>query len=269
MYLNGLGVDRDVAIAKRMYERGIEFGHNRGKVGLGDIYLYTESDYKKAFELYRQGCEMQEPEAKCRMAMFYYYSDLAESIGEECDPSKTSDLIGSNLDEAANSQDINVLCMTSAYCCHLHDTGQKLDHSKNPSEVACELLYKAGKRYEVVKLMRQYKIARFTCRYLKYDNFIVYTIVTEGIQYNYTDLQKGEMLYIYAMFAHEYDDINYKMNWGYTAAEAMEKSALYGYTPAQKIIGDWYANGTHTAKNLLKAREWYDKAKANGEEVPE
>ena len=270
MYYYGLGTEKNPTIAMRMYQRGIEYGHGRGEVELGDIYLYVSKDHKKAFEAYQRAYQRKEPEAGCRMALFYYYNNLIEAIGESFNLTKAFDFIQAHFDEAAKSRDVNVLCLTSAYCRYLYDTGQqKIDSYKKADEVACELLYKANQHYQTVCLMRKYNLAVVPCRYLDYNKFFVYSVVTESSNYLYTDLQRGEMFYIYAMFAHEYNDIDYKMNWGYTAAEAMEKAANYGYVPAQKTIGEWYANGTHTAKNLVKAREWYAKAKANGEEVPE
>lgn len=67
--------------------------------------------------------------------------------------------------------------------------------------------------------------------------------------------------------------------WLYRAASLMDaqnkvfdslcRSAEMGYGPAQKLLGDWYKEGKGTPVNLVKSREWYAKAKANGEEVPE
>lgn len=271
MYSKELGVKKDYAIAKRMYELSIEYGHNRGKVGLGDVYLDGESNSKKAFELYSQAYQTQEPEAACRIAMFYYYKDLAEAIGEKTDNQKGFALIEPHLSEAGNSSNKYVLYMTAAYHSSQHEKYKAGDAKRAQKEasMACELLYKAGFLYETVKWMYYYDQPSVRCTYLKYRDFLIYSVISKALQCNYTELQKGEMLYIYALYASKYNDMNYKSNYGYTIMEAMEQAAVYGFPPAQKTLGDWYANGTHTAKNPVKAREWYKKASSNGEKIPQ
>lgn len=270
MYGKGWGVNKDYNIAIRMYERAIEFGHNQGEVELGDIYFYAYDNPKKAYDYYSSGYKKGVYEAGCRIAMYSYYRNLIAAIEGTFDQQKAFGLIREHFNEAAYSLDPNVLNLAAKFCCFLHETEQDVKEFEKADEIACELMYKASKHYDVVKLMWEYQIPIFRCRYLNYNRFYIYEIVTQGDAYTtkYTDLQKGEMFYIYAMFAHQYNDMDYKWNWGYTAAEAMEKAATYGYAPAQKMIGDWYTNGIHTAKNMLKAKEWYEKAKANGMEIP-
>ncbi len=269
MYYYGMGTEKNLTISERMFRRGLEFGYDKGEIELGDLYFYSYEDYPKALEMYKLAYDNKRTGAVPRIAMYSFYSDLAESIGGKPDEAKAFELIGSSFDEAAWSNDRNVLYLAAMYCVFLHENGKVLDRNKDAVKVACELLYKGRKYYEAACLMRKYNIAVLWCSYMRSQKLFVYTVVKDASRYDYPASELGEMFYIYGMFAHEHNDIDYQMNWGYSIIGAMEKSASYGYVPAMKMLGDWYSGGIHTARNLLKAREWYAKAKAGGADVPE
>ena len=295
MYRRGLGIEKNLTIALRMYSRAIEFGYEKGEAELGDMYFYGQgvaTDNRKAYDLYRQGMEKGVPETACRVAMFYFFNDLYQLIGLDApDYTEAHRLIMSNFDDAYRCKDGNVKQMTAMFCLDRNFiTGpqKKRYYNKAPDayepNLAAELLYDSGypkNMYKAILLMDEEGITQLT----RYENFndtylFIFEAVKKTVRYkSLTDLQKGELFYIYAKHAMEGSDFSKdqeyfdtRMNFGYSAADALELSARYGYGPAQKILGGWYAQGKEELgifKNLQKSREWYAKAKADGEEVPE
>lgn len=298
MYRRGLGVEKNLTIALRMYSRAIEFGYEKGEAELGDMYFYGQgvaTDNKKAYDLYRQGMEKGVPETACRVAMFYFFNDLYQLIGLDApDYTEAHRLIMSNFDDAYRCKDGNVKQMTAWFCLDRNFiTGPQNRNGEAPDayepKLAAELFYDSGypkNMYKAILLMDKEGITQLN----RYKNFrcddlnirlYIFEAVSEAVRYkNLTALQKGELFYIYAKNAMDGDfskdndsyTYSYRRNFGYSTADALELSAQYGYGPAQKILGGWYAQGKEELgifKNLQKSREWYAKAKANGEEVPE
>lgn len=284
MYRKGLGMEApDMSIAVRMYERAIEFGYEKGEIELGSIYFYgrggVDQNIRKAYDLYRTGMEKGDSQAACHIAMFYVYDELCEAVGNEFSEDEAYRLIMLDFNQAARCEDVNVMLMVANFCLNPQYATPMYFHSDelvatNPI-LAAELMYDTGfpqYMYQAILLLDQEDKSQFY-RFGSNRYFFLHEAVRETIRYRaLTDLQRGELLYIYAKHALECWNIVDFRQWGYSIAEAMELAAEYGYGPAQKTMGDWYAQGNDHAKvgkNLLKAREWYAKAKANGEEVPE
>lgn len=284
MYRKGLGMETpDLSIAMRMYERAIEFGYEKGEVELGRMYFYgkggADRDIQKAYALYRKGLEKGDPSAACYIAMFYFYNELCEAVGNEVDYSEAYRLIMLDFNQVAFCKDVNVMYMLSDFCLNPEFPTPEYSYSErlvatNPVHAA-ELMYDSGMpqyMYRAILLVDNIKrsdIYRFTSN----QKTPLLEAVRQTLRYeNLTDLQRGELLYIYAKHALSCWNMVDARHWGYSIVEAMERAAEYGYGPAQKTLGDWYAQGNDHAKvskNLLKSREWYAKAKANGQEVPE
>ena len=117
MYEKGLGTTANYEIARRMYQRAIEYGYGKGEAELGDLYFYglgTTQDYKKAYEIYVKGEQRGVPETTCRIAMFYYYNNLVHAVGLEFNEKEAFHLIASKFDEATQCDDSNVLYLATA-----------------------------------------------------------------------------------------------------------------------------------------------------------
>lgn len=83
----------------------------------------------------------------------------------------------------------------------------------------------------------------------------------------------GEAAYLYANkiksnHTHgELNDSQEKMNYGYGMQDAMIRAAQLGWQPAMETLAQWYETGTYLSKNLVKAKEWKEKAGITEEEI--
>lgn len=287
MYENGLGVTANLEIARRMYEKAIEFGYKQGEAELGDMYMYGKGvavDFKKAYDLYCQGSERGVSGTDCRVAMFYWYGDLAEAVGLKKDNEKAYDLVRNKFDEARFCGDSNVYLMAAHYC--IACNGLEPNTRQDGNKMACSLFYDGGFGVLLVDFMLEKKIGSFyVARPGSSVRRSLYDAVMLAVKTPLPDALMGRMFYVYATgqdkgLASEeqlkeferkgkLEGTYYKNNYGYNLYEALQKAAQYGYGPAQKLMGDVLSRGNLVSVNLIKAREWYAKAKANGETVPE
>lgn len=287
MYENGLGVSADYEIARRMYEKAIEFGYERGEAELGDMYMYgkgVDVDFRKAYDLFCQGSKRGSIGTDCRVAMFYWYKDLAEAVGLKKDNAKAYELIRNKFDEARFCGDSNVYLMAAYYC--IDCNGLEPNTRKNGNELACNFFYEGGLGVMLVNFMLDKKIDGFyVSRPGSSFRCSLHDAIKLALKNPLPTVEAARLLYVYATGQDKRLDSEkqleeferkgrlegtyYKNNYGYNLYEALEKAAQYGYGPAQKLMGDVLSRGNLVSKNLIKAKEWYAMAKASGETVPE
>ncbi len=258
-YALGFGVNVDFTVSENLYRHAMEYGYEGSDVyyGLGDILVFQDKDleaepyYQKALEIR----DKNEIEARGRIA----YINLAKN-GEVLFGD-----IGPYYDKMIKSYSTVVRIPVAVFA---------LNSGKY--EDACELLYGIGWLNKCIETMYANGIREL---YGKHVNTAtkksLYYIAMECVKTSSNE-KGAEALYYFALTAHKYNDRTndnnsfVQYNYGYDILGAMTESANRGYAPAYKQLGDWYANGTPAVtKNLLKARQWYAKAKEAGIDVPE
>lgn len=269
MYLKGLGTKVDYKLAKDMFTQSIALGYDKGELELGDIYVYglgCERDGKKAFELYAKSKERGIDDARYRIAMCWFYG-----IGVEVDVNvayiNSKDYLEKKGIRFGEEPDIYQML---AYFCY--DEGYKTK-SKQGKELtrdlplACELLYNTGiGRYMVraARIMYNDSIASFYQQYAGNFRVNIYKVLRDAIEAGLNLKEGAEAYFMYADHAERNDynglEEDIKRNYGFGRVAALTKSAELGYAPAQKMLGDWYEQGHNVSKNLIRAKEWHEKA---------
>ncbi len=284
MYCYGWGVGQDYAIAKRMYEKGLEFGYTEGEVELGLMYQCgngCKADSLKAFQLYGKSAEHGSILGKYQLALCYW-----EGIGTERNPTEFVERCKLLEKEDYAYSDykwiINEVYSALGLCYYkgLYGTEQNIEKaiqyfigSLFPSALveAAILIHDNDLKIPLNREGNYYQRSHYlSAAGLLRDAINSGKWFKGDFVYPYLDLFGGERLalacYYYVIWTMEENRFDFKYA---NLFDYLTRSAELDYGPAQKLLGDWYAKGNGTSINLLKAREWYDKAKANGEEVPE
>jgi len=273
-----------------LYQKAIDLGYDRGYVEMGKCYFYgrhgVDRDSKKAFELFTKGAENNEPEARLYIALCWFFGEGVEKADLNIAYTNCQNLVS----KIVYNKDINLRYMWATFC--LSDKfktkdveGQMVDQD---FETGCELLYNTKRTdwmLAAAKTMFDKNIDSFYQRY--YGNFRVsiYKIVSDITRQEdvYTHMI-ANACYMYAVFAERQDencednddefigeeesnnrnkyrgDPELKMSWGMTRIDALTRAAELGNKDAQKLLGDWYEIGHNVSKNLVRAKEWHEKA---------
>ena len=259
MYYYGRGIEKNAPIALRMYHRGIEYGYDRGEGELGLMYKRGEgcaADSVKAFSLYREGHAKGDPIASYRLAICYWNGEGTEKNRAEAfkilKPLYESQDFRRNYDWA-----YEYTCSLLGVC---YENGWGTDVNIS---TAVRLYYrsdKPGALYHAALLMDKYKLGPIKGVDEGSKGGLLWLAIHKG------GLEDAQAYYLLAQWLPTGGPLGGDDS---SRLKYLQKAAEMGYGPAQKMCGDWYKSGRGTAVNLVKAREWYAKAKANGEEVPE
>lgn len=281
MYYYGKGTEKNYMLAMRMYERAIEFGYNKGEAELGLMYENGDNctaDPEKAFELYSKSALKGNLYGKYMAARCLYYG-----IGTEQNFSEALVFFNNIYNawhnpyaKAENKPEQWYYQWTCSFLGDCYEYGRGV----SPDMEKSVLYYQESNKPE----------ALFTAAKLIDSRNLKIPLNRNGNYYSRTHyISKSDLLEKAIDKGLDQADAYYlSVKWNYenkhyegdiTKAYASDitdsyfkkilKSAEMGYGPAQKLLGDWYKEGKGTPVNLIKAREWYAKAKANGEEVPE
>lgn len=282
MYYSGKGTEKNLTIAIRMYERGIEFGYDKGYIELGDIYCFGEGckeDPKKAFEYYAKATNTEEKKkARSRIAMCWYYGLGVENTNLMAAYVNCKDILNSgDFNMFSKKEDgflanLNILCMLSDF--YMNEDYTTVNYYRKTVnkdlERACLCLYTTGvgfHMYRAAQIMAKEDITFWANNTRR----SVYWVIRDAIRAGLPDSDKAQALYLYAMQIEKETkggtilpghDAELKNNWGWDRVSALTTSAQLGYAPAQKLLGDWYETGHFVSKNLVLAKQWHDKAAA-------
>lgn len=277
MYYYGLGTEKNPTIAMRMYQRSIEYGFTKGEAELGRMYEDGEGaakDLQKAFELYEKSAAKDIVLGKYLLARCYFYGE-----GTAQDMNKAYALLCEL--RAKRDTDKWILRNVSILLgnCYEFGWGTEADAwaaiRNYESSGIPECIYQAALLMDS-QHMGLYGEDRSSGIDRKYNRLYY---LEKAID---TGLENAQAYYQFAVWAEAENYVKSRSSdpvrrnrYSYGKVEVRKvfdcllKSAEMGYGPAQKLLGDWYKEGKGTPVNLIKAREWYAKAKANGEEVPE
>lgn len=261
MYRYGKGTEQNYPIAARMYQRAIEFGYQHGKAQLGQMYELgygVPKDQAKALKLYRESVEEGDLWGKTLLGDCYHYGLL----GCEQDYEKSFALYS----EAAEKY---YYAMQMVGACYEAGRGVAQDYKQAFD------YYTNSRQPEALFLAALIKHDKIRPKY-KYHESYAYQTMLDAIK---AGCRKPEAYYYAALWQDDYRKyvthastqyMDYNPEFSSTAPiSLLTIAAEAGFGPAQKLLGDWYREGLYTAVNLPKAKAWYAKAKANGEEVPE
>lgn len=276
MYYYGLGTETNHTIAARMYGRSTEFGYDKGEAELGRMYENGEGvgkDSVKAFELYRISAEKDIELGKYLLARSYFYA-----IGTECDYDAAYKILCSLNSPKTTDwivQNVNILLG----CCYKYGWGTSPDVW---NAICCfEKSQNADYLYRAAILMDENGMGLYGndrssgVDYKRNKLFFLEKAIDAGVN-------DAEAYFKFAVWAEQEQYIKSRTSdpvrrgvYSFQKIErskvfeCLERSAEMNYGPAQKLLGDWYEQGKETPVNLVKAREWHAKAKANGYSEPE
>ncbi len=246
MYYYGSGTEKNYTIAMRMYQRGLEFGYNLGNVELGMMYESGNgctADPKKAFDYY---CKSKE--AGDKLGIYLIARCYLLGIGTEENTEQAYTLFSSLYkDYEFKNQYKWAHQFTCVYLgrCHQNGWGTEIDLNKT-----VEYFKNSEKPDYLFQASRLIKLHGLSGDWKQLLNSAVWN-----------GCRNGQALYEYAkMELARWGKIDEKtLNYLVEAAET--------YPPALKLLGDCYRLGYGTTINMVKAREWYDKAEAKKEEI--
>lgn len=268
MYNYAYGTEQNFMLAMRMYQRGLEFGYNEGEAELGRMYEKGEgctADSQKAFEYFQKSADKKIVYGQYQLMLHYYYGEETEANN-----AKVFELL--KILEKASYKPEEEWMKNAVYyilgVCYESGSGTAI----NLEEAVRNYIKSddSGSLFNAALLIDKHEL-RVTLdpngsTYLRTHNFKRYDVLQKAFEKGY---KQAHGYYLRAIWGKEdYDGGNYegnKENW----FSSMLQSAEMNFGPAQKMIGDWYKEGFGTPKNLMKSNEWYAKAKANGEEIPE
>ncbi len=246
MYYSGSGTEKNYTIAMRMYQRGLEFGYNLGNVELGVMYENGDgctADPKKAFDYY---CKSKE--AGDKLGIYQVARCHLFGIGTEENREQAYTLFSSLYkDYKFKNQYKWAHQFTCVYLgiCHQNGWGTEIDLNKT-----VECFKNSEKPDYLFQASRLIKLYGLSGDWKQLLNSAVRNGCRDGLAlYEYAKMELAQRGTIYE------ETLNYLVE----AAET--------YPPALKLLGDCYRLGYGTAINLVKAREWYDKAEAKKEEI--
>lgn len=277
-YLNEYGVDRDIAKAKTYFEKGLELGYEKGNLELGDILVSNSTTIKDGVDAWKKAYAFGEYGAVGRNAMAEYYG-FSGSPNED----KAFEIASENLKETAEE-------IYNGWQLAMLGDFMRNENGRYPISKPTNLINKSDRINEAAALYYQSDIpmvqligAKLLIRN-NIDNVrpklkgnggapIYVMQMLRGAMRDTTANVGGEASYLYAeqiVEKNNYGELNdsyEKMNYGYGLQDAMLRAAELGYQPAIKKLAVWYETGMYMPKNLVKAKEWKEKAGINEEVV--
>ena len=247
IYFNGEGVEKDTYEAERMFKKAVELGDVSSEVCIANMYFFginRSIDLSQAFKRYK-------------------------SIIDEIETSKVPDSAIINLG----------LCYYFGYGCEkdLHQAHDLLDLVKEKDYYSKYLLAEIYidcdnyKEHIDEGIMYLNELASYNYPYslskLGYIFFIGKPLeCNKELAYSYfekaSELNDAVACYYYAIMNLLPDNHNRNLEKAFTF---MQKAANDGYPAAQRDLAIMYQYGIGVNKNINTAKEWFDKAAANGD----
>ncbi len=267
MYREGLGTEKNYAIAHTMFERGIEFGYTKGDYELGWMCRLgegCEKDTPKALEYFEKSMDKGNPEGCYGFGVFYF-----EGWNGTKDFAKAASYFEKLIYPGPFYQ-----AHKGYYYYAVRFLGSCYENGLgNPQK---RDLYRAAKFYESV----WDGDCKFRQAFLRYnynvlnqmnggsDYFETYSILKSRMDFKELKISDDsgvfEYLYAMALAKSKRKTFQHGMSVPIEYFRMLSDAAEKGYPRAYKLLGDCYKEGNGTTMNLMKAKEWYEKAKENG-----
>lgn len=251
-------VKQDYVKARVNFNKAIELGFDKGYTQLGYIYYSgwgIDSDKKKAVEYLEKGVAQGDKNANFLLGQLYFYGD-----GVEQDYKQAYKLLRATVDERyLSSMDaMNVYSANILGICNEHAYGTRRNLFK-ALQYYNKSLPEALQRGAMLMDRRQME-ASYDCP--EGDGNI-----GDKTEYIEKAIQRGlkdpMAYYYYAVWRANKIPLEERAMADERVASTIQYAANNGIGIAQKTLGDWYSKGWFVSKNLLKAKEYYEKAKAN------
>ena len=273
IYRNGLAEPKyngNLIKAEKYYLKAIELGSEQGRCELGDLYAldgYVNHDDRKAFRYWQEALDFGEREASSRVAAAHYFG-----IGTQKNTDEAYATAKGFFGEIAQSRYPKALVMLGDFLLDSSTTDRQ-GGATDPSEAALMYFYSGipAAMLKGGKLMLSEKIENPCPRLLNNGGTYVPVLKVLANVMLSGDLSvapEGALLYAKESARRagpgtlEDHDRNARHQYGVTAAGAMEWAAEQGNPEAMETIAVWYETGLNVAKNLVKARQWAEKAAA-------
>ena len=242
MYCGGLGTEKNYEVARRMFERGMEYGCPYGEAQLGEMYengLGVQKDMAKAVEYYRKSAARGLADGQYMMAMCYW-----EGKGVKQRRDSTFSLLRKVMNNDGQFTYSYMKCRYILGECYEYGYGTEVNIEK-----AIECYYKRwgynGRMPDPEYIYRAAVLARYNG--LDYWDDYIKLAIEHGCS-------SPEILYkryqwLCGEDVTEWDCFSY-----------LEKAVAAGYGPAQRDIAELYEEGRRVPVNYAKAKEYAARA---------
>ncbi|UKK53335.1 energy transducer TonB [Prevotella sp. E2-28] len=277
-------VNSDDTKGVALYEKSVELGHDNALFDLGRAYLYgwgVERNPEKAFNYFKTAQTKNQYEAKYFLAFCYW-----AGIGVEQDEYKAFQIVKTYYDEMGRYFDNNIKRMTAMFLrgdeynnefYNDYYSGATYAERGEPGldnlKAYCCVMFRTGAPAHILTALRTMIANNWPSvgadkanSTLDYEKMIKEAVKIKG----FTDKEIGELVYIFVSFKEEevknmndYDREKELPKMGENLMFAAEK----GYVCAMQKLANWYEKGYGVSKNLIKAKEWREKAQALSEEA--
>lgn len=266
MYFYGWGVNVDYDIALRMYNRAAEYGYSDVEAELGMMSAYgfgCEKDLQKAEKLLKVSSEKGNLKGMYFLAVFYkkHGDPQAKKESFKLFKSLVQDKIFSShqgyYSRLYYSYYNKSLIALAQYC----EEGIACPKDLNLAMFfysmadAC-LCHDWGKLFLVSNGISSYKATMLIDRY---NAYIMHNPARDNL-WSAVYYKKG----YHEPFAYYYLSQTRKWYSDDDYIDYLSRAADGGIAKAQKMLSDYYKEGKYVPVNLLKSKEWYAKAVANG-----
>lgn len=248
MYYYGWGTEKNYTIAARMYGRATEFGYDQGEAELGRMYENGkgfQKDPQKAFSLYTKSYQRGNLLGTFLLARCYFHG-----IGTEEDFGKAVFMFDSLYNNAELRDRYEwIYCGTCYYLGHCYKNGWGTSADLEKAVKRFAQSENGDCLYIAAQLVREHKLHDWKVENLLRD------ACNKGVKEPSAYYEYGKILIDKSYFS--------------SAIGYLEKGAEMGHCGAMQLLGDCYQEGKGVSVNLMKAREWHAKARANGIEIEE
>ena len=262
MYFYGWGVNVDYDIALRMYNRAAEYGYSDVEAELGMMSAYgfgCEKDLEKAEKLLKVSSEKGNLKGMYFLAVFY------KKHGDPQAKKESFKLFKSLVQDKIFSYYQGYYFRLYAYYYHQAlialaeycEEGIACPKDLNLAMYFYSMAGEArGDSFLASNGISSYKATMLTDRYNTY-------IISNPARYR-GDLWSAVYRGYHEPFAYYYLSQTRKWNSDDDYIDYLSRAANGGIVKAQKMLSDYYKEGKYVPVNLLKSKEWYAKAVANG-----
>ena len=243
MYRYGLGTEKNYEVARRMFERGMEYGYTYGEAQLGEMYEYglgVQKDMAKAVGYYRRSAGRGLADGQYMMAMCYW-----EGKGVEQRRDSAFALVQLAMDTVWQLTYREEKCHYILGECYEYGYGTEVD---------------------IKKAIEHYTYHNWNNDDIVYDPECIYRAAILARYNGFSGY--GDYINLAIRLGHSSPEILYRRYLWWCGGELKDKDCLYylekaveaGYGPALREMAEHYEEGSGVPVNYAKAKEYAARA---------